>query len=266
MAYTSRTRDAKAHVCGTCRRPLPIDCFRLKTNMRGYTFYEIWACKKCQRQMYDKPRSEEEKRNRYWKRQEIRQARLNGKRAPRRKKRSYMSFLGIGQTTFLSPSEALPCCRCDSLGPKYKGKGVCKECAKQDAKMRRAQRKLEDPEWYTGELARLKEYRESHHRRKKRKHRPGDYFPPKHWEVVLEVFNHQCAYCDGVGILEQDHVVPYSKGGAWRLGNIVPACPECNGWYGKRNHDMREWLNDEMRYEAILTTMGDVEWQLDFAS
>lgn len=40
-----------------------------------------------------------------------------------------------------------------------------------------------------------------------------------------------CYYCHrevGRGQLTMDHVVPLSRGGRSRKGNIVPACKECN--------------------------------------
>lgn len=41
----------------------------------------------------------------------------------------------------------------------------------------------------------------------------------------------KCHYCDGdVGAknLTMDHVVPLSRGGKSKKGNVVPACKECN--------------------------------------
>ena len=40
-----------------------------------------------------------------------------------------------------------------------------------------------------------------------------------------------CYYCNrkvGMSNLTMDHVVPMSRGGKSRKGNIVPACKECN--------------------------------------
>lgn len=41
----------------------------------------------------------------------------------------------------------------------------------------------------------------------------------------------KCYYCDrhvGPKVLTMDHVVPLSRGGRSKKGNIVPACKECN--------------------------------------
>lgn len=75
------------------------------------------------------------------------------------------------------------------------------------------------------------------------------------WDAILDVFGHQCAYCDRRIDITQDHVVPISSGGAYTLGNIVPACGLCNSSKGAM--DMRTWLRDEQRYEAIMMSIGD---------
>lgn len=48
------------------------------------------------------------------------------------------------------------------------------------------------------------------------------------WEAKKAEFNSQCAYC-GAGIaLTRDHVTALSQGGDDDIGNIVPACRQCN--------------------------------------
>ncbi|MFB4265301.1 HNH endonuclease [Nonomuraea sp. GTA35] len=51
-------------------------------------------------------------------------------------------------------------------------------------------------------------------------------------EPSVERFQGRCAYC-GLPprpgeVLEQDHVVPLSRGGAHSEENILPACDTCN--------------------------------------
>lgn len=54
-------------------------------------------------------------------------------------------------------------------------------------------------------------------------------FSEEAWRQLLDHFGHKCAYCErAVGKLEQDHVVPLSKGGSHIADNIVPACRSCN--------------------------------------
>jgi hypothetical protein len=52
------------------------------------------------------------------------------------------------------------------------------------------------------------------------------------WLRILDFYGHSCAYCDcKLGLLssaQQDHVRPVCKAGRHELGNVVPACRECN--------------------------------------
>ena len=77
------------------------------------------------------------------------------------------------------------------------------------------------------------------------------------WSLVQELFGYTCVYCDGP-IQEQDHFVPIVLGGAHSITNVVPSCRSCNR--KKRKMDPRSFINDEDRYEFIMTTMGDIEY------
>lgn len=48
------------------------------------------------------------------------------------------------------------------------------------------------------------------------------------WHSIKDAFRNRCVYCGKVATLEQDHVIPLSKGGKHAIHNIVPACRECN--------------------------------------
>ncbi|PSQ62973.1 MAG: hypothetical protein BRD27_01495 [Bacteroidetes bacterium QH_10_64_19] len=49
------------------------------------------------------------------------------------------------------------------------------------------------------------------------------------WAYLLHRDHHRCVYCDTTGVaLEQDHVVPRSRGGSDRIGNLVVSCRPCN--------------------------------------
>lgn len=49
-----------------------------------------------------------------------------------------------------------------------------------------------------------------------------------------------CAYCgDRSRALHQEHVVPISRGGVDGIGNLVPACPDCN--LAKGDRTLMEW-------------------------
>ena len=49
------------------------------------------------------------------------------------------------------------------------------------------------------------------------------------WEILKQTYAGRCAYCgESPDILEMEHVVPLSQGGAHTIENIVPACRHCN--------------------------------------
>ena len=86
-------------------------------------------------------------------------------------------------------------------------------------------------------------------------------FTHEQWLRLIAHWNYTCAYCDKRGgRLERDHILPLARGGEHTLSNIVPSCGHCNR--KKETLDMRTWLNDEQRYEAILMTVGDAEYDI----
>lgn len=58
---------------------------------------------------------------------------------------------------------------------------------------------------------------------------------PGEWKGICEKHAHRCAYCGRSGPLEQDHVIPLSKGGDHTKENVVPACKSCNASKGNRS-------------------------------
>lgn len=53
-------------------------------------------------------------------------------------------------------------------------------------------------------------------------------------------YEDSCAYCsEKAPSLHQEHVVPISRGGADGIGNLVPACPDCN--LAKGDRTVMEW-------------------------
>jgi len=72
-----------------------------------------------------------------------------------------------------------------------------------------------------------------YNRRAKEKTSGGRLLTAPQWQLTLDAFGGQCAYC-GVSLpTHQDHFIPLSKGGLTILGNMVPSCPSCN--YHKRD-------------------------------
>ena len=75
----------------------------------------------------------------------------------------------------------------------------------------------------------------------------------------FQQFDNRCAYCGGDGEPHIEHVVPISKGGTHALGNIVPACSDCN--YSKTTHEVESWYRQqpffsELRWRKICRVLG----------
>jgi 5-methylcytosine-specific restriction endonuclease McrA len=74
-------------------------------------------------------------------------------------------------------------------------------------------------------------------------------------------FDHRCAYCGADGDLHIEHVVPISKGGPHSIGNIIPACKDCN--FSKRDSEVESWYRrqhfySDLRWRKICRVLG---WQ-----
>lgn len=70
------------------------------------------------------------------------------------------------------------------------------------------------------------------------------------WDNSKKYFDNLCAYCRGKNsqgeTLEQEHIIPLSKGGCYTADNIIPACRACNS--SKGNKDMNEWFKAQNFY------------------
>ena len=62
-------------------------------------------------------------------------------------------------------------------------------------------------------------------------------------------FGNCCAYCGEGGDMQIEHIEPISKGGAHDIGNIVPACSECNS--NKRDREMEEWYRSQPFFSEL---------------
>ena len=60
------------------------------------------------------------------------------------------------------------------------------------------------------------------------------------WRLILDMYANRCAYCGSKQDIQQDHVIPISRGGGTTMNNIVPACRKCN--QSKKDKTPIEWL------------------------
>ena len=84
------------------------------------------------------------------------------------------------------------------------------------------------------------------------------------WKDILKLWDNKCAYCNVELVYTrryvsnratEEHVIPTSDPTRCRdtPDNIVPACADCNS--SKKNRDLREWLDDDERYERIMEVL-----------
>jgi 5-methylcytosine-specific restriction endonuclease McrA len=93
-------------------------------------------------------------------------------------------------------------------------------------------------------------HREKKHRRKARERGQT----PVHISVAalrqrFNEFGNCCAYCGRAGDMEIDHVDPIDNGGPHDIGNILPACTDCNS--SKRANDMETWYRSQPFFSEL---------------
>jgi 5-methylcytosine-specific restriction endonuclease McrA len=71
-------------------------------------------------------------------------------------------------------------------------------------------------------------------------------FTQRDWRRMKARFDYRCAYCNKRSEdLHREHVIPLSRGGRHSVGNILPACPDCN--FSKKTKLLSEWRYRERR-------------------
>lgn len=97
-------------------------------------------------------------------------------------------------------------------------------------------------------------------RRRARKASVVEDFTTQDWQVALEYFDNKCAYCrESSDNLQQEHVAPLVKRGAYIPENIIPSCPSCN--LDKYTHDMVEWFVKKPFYTE--TAIRNIEYFIE---
>lgn len=78
------------------------------------------------------------------------------------------------------------------------------------------------------------------HRRNARKKGLVSDLTTVQWRMILKLYDGKCAYCGDKSDIQQEHVIPISRGGGTTIGNIVPACKKCN--MSKKDKTVSEWF------------------------
>lgn len=96
----------------------------------------------------------------------------------------------------------------------------------------------------------MRDYREKQKQLAEGNKIPENGLPLKEWKKVIDYFDNECAYCGERDTeLEQEHIVPVSKGGKYEMGNIIPACRSCNS--SKQNKNIHEWYEQQEFYNGL---------------
>lgn len=88
----------------------------------------------------------------------------------------------------------------------------------------------------------------------------GDFaLTSEEWLEVVRYFDGVCAYCEKELKLTYDHFHPFSKGGDFMRGNVLPACQRCNS--SKNANDFEPWYKKQSFYseERMSKIKGYVE-------
>jgi 5-methylcytosine-specific restriction endonuclease McrA len=59
------------------------------------------------------------------------------------------------------------------------------------------------------------------------------------WQRLSARYDHRCFYCGKKAKLAMDHIIPVARGGRHAIGNLIPACKNCNSQ--KRTRLIVEW-------------------------
>lgn len=92
-----------------------------------------------------------------------------------------------------------------------------------------------DKEWAKNNKEKVSAYRKNYKHRRREWESNGPGITANEWNELLAENHNKCAIC-GVKFdkLEQDHIIPLSKGGKHSLKNIQPACRKCNAVKGNK--------------------------------
>jgi len=82
-------------------------------------------------------------------------------------------------------------------------------------------------------------YQSNHRRRSLLRGNDAKTVTKRDWYRICLAYDFSCAYCGSKESLTREHVIPLSRGGRHAIGNLVPACDECNK--SKKAQLLSEW-------------------------
>ena len=96
-------------------------------------------------------------------------------------------------------------------------------------------------------------------RRRKRRMATKDHdLTDAQWAALVEAWG-GCAYCGSTELagLQKDCMLPISRGGRYKVTNVVPACRSCNA--SKCNAELTTWMRRKKHDESAFLTR---QWQI----
>ena len=159
------------------------------------------------------------------------------------------------------------CNECHEEPGGWYGSGKCRDCARRYARELEREKLRRDPllrERKMAQLAQWKRDNPGRDRASKRKHNQelyeleGNDLTGDEWRSIMKAFDWCCVYCgrrsrSKTGNLQRDHIVPFSEGGKFTKGNIVPACAPCN--QKKGTQDFEKFIASGEKYETVMNTL-----------
>jgi hypothetical protein len=114
----------------------------------------------------------------------------------------------------------------------------------------------------TSEKAKLSYRVNSHKRRVRKKSNHHFRYSSEQISNLFEEFHNRCAYCGRTEKLHLDHFIPISSGGPDCMGNLIPACKDCN--FSKNRANPLSWYKSQpfysvKRWRKILKVLGKNE-------
>jgi 5-methylcytosine-specific restriction endonuclease McrA len=114
-------------------------------------------------------------------------------------------------------------------------------------------KKLERKAWYEANTAKhhetVRKWKETHPDRLRTIRRRGNHVRREQLKQngaflirikeTEKLYNSSCFYCGSRENIQLDHIVPISRGGRHSVGNMLPACSDCN--HSKYNRFIMEW-------------------------
>ena len=133
-----------------------------------------------------------------------------------------------------------------------KGKKASEETKRKISKNRKGKGSGERQHLWRGGISKTKGYGNFYKQRyKARKRGANGYHTQGEWEILKAQYNWTCPFCkrkEPEIKLEQDHVIPLSRGGSDNIENIQPLCRSCNA---KKSNIIKGRIQEKIKSQVL---------------